>query len=193
MNNHSSPFHLATLWRIALQAFLLAILAALVPLLMPDSVAADEEVHFRAVFTGTFTITFGTGPDGTNNLDFSGAGKARHLGKSTVEGHTTTAQDPSDPLCSDIVTDMVVLTAANGDQLWLVNSGEDCLDLSVPGKTFIRGSGTFNVVGGTGRFDDATGSGSFSVVAEVTGSITGGVSGTFELHFDGAISPPAGN
>ena len=102
-------------------------------------------------------------------------------------------QDPTDPLCSDIVTDMVVLTAANGDQLWLVNSGEDCLDLSVPGKTFIRGSGTFNVVGGTGRFDDATGSGSFSVVAEVTGSITGGVSGTFELHFDGAISPPAGN
>jgi hypothetical protein len=191
MNNHPSPIQAATIWKIALHAFFLAIGAAVVPLLMPRPVAADEEVHFRADYTGTFTLTFGTGPDGTNNLDFSGTGKARHLGKSAVEGHTTTAQDPTNPLCSDIVTDMVVLTAANGYQLWLVNSGEDCLDLSVPGKTFIRGSETFVVVGGTGRFDDATGNGIFSVVAEVTGSITGGVSGTFELHFEGDISPPA--
>jgi len=87
------------------------------------------------------------------------------------DGHSTTRPIPTDPLCSEIVTDRMIVTAANGDELWLVNSGEDCLDFSVPGHTFIRCSGTFNVAGGTGRFRGATGSGQFAVVAEVTGFV----------------------
>jgi hypothetical protein len=87
----------------------------------------------------------------------------------------------------------VILTAANGDELWLVNSGEDCLDFSVPGHIFIRGSGTFNVAGDTDRFRGATGSGGFAVVAEVTAFVPGGVAGMFDLRFEGRISPPGGS
>src|SRR5262249_36581759 len=97
-----------------------------------------------------------------------------------------------DPLCSDIITDTVTLTAANGDELWLTNSGEDCLDPSAPPRLFIRGSGTFVVTGGTGRFWGATGSGTFAVVAEVLGPVPGGVAGVCERRFEGRVLPPGG-
>jgi hypothetical protein len=139
----------------------------------------------------TLQILFGAGVGGTDDLRFSGDGVASHLGLSGVNGHSTTRPSATDPLCSDIVTDLVILTAANGDQLWLVNAGEDCLDFSIPDRIFIRGSGTMRVVGGTGRFKGATGNGTFAVVAEVTEFVPGGVTGPFALQFKGSISPPA--
>jgi hypothetical protein len=155
---------------------------------LPLTAQAQEQIPFKSDYQGTFTLTFGAGPDGTDALSFSGSGIASVLGRSNVDGHTTTRPDVDDPLCSEIVTDQVILTAANGDELWLVNSGEDCLDFSVPGEVFIRGSGTFQVVGGTGRFDGATGSGTFQVVAEVTDLEATGASGTFDLNFNGTIA-----
>jgi hypothetical protein len=164
------------------------VLATGLVLLALRPAAAADTVPFAADFQGEFRILFGAGLDGTDDLRFAGSGLANHLGLSDVDGHSTTR--PTDPLCSDIVTDRVVLTAANGDELWLANSGEDCLDFSVPGRIFIRGSGTMVVVGGTGRFRGATGSGTFAVLAEVTGFVAGGVTGPFVLHFEGDIAPP---
>jgi hypothetical protein len=149
---------------------------------------AQNPVPFAADFEGDFQILLGAGPGGTDDLRFSGAGLANHLGLSDVDGHSTTLPSPADPLCSDIVTDLVILTAANGDELWLTNSGQDCLDFSVPGRIFIRGSGTMRVLGGTGRFHGATGFGTFEVLAEVTGFVAGGVAGPFALHFEGEIA-----
>src|SRR5260370_6773561 len=165
-------------------------LAAGLVLLVPRPAAAQDSVPFAADFQGVFQIMFGAGPDGTDDLRFSGDGIASLLGLSNVNGHTTTRPSATDPLCSDIVTDQVILTAANGDELWLVNTGEDCLDFSVPGRIFIRGSGTMQVVGGTGRFSGATGSGTFAVVAEVTGFWPGGLTGSCAIHFAGDIPPP---
>jgi hypothetical protein len=149
------------------------------------STTAVAQVPFQADYQGTFSLAIGAG--GTGDLHFTGAGIASLLGLSAVLGHTTTSPSPTDPGCSVLVTDQVILTAANGDQLWLVNAGEDCL-----GGNVIRGSGTFQVIGGTGRFARATGSGTFQVVAQVTGFGTTDVSGTFDLVFSGTMTfgPP---
>lgn len=165
----------------------LAVVIIILGLLAP-SAAAQDSVPFAADFEGDFQILFGAGPGGTDDLRFSGSGLANHLGLSNVDGHSTTLPSAADPLCSDIVTDLVILTAANGDELWLTNSGQDCLDFSVPDRIFIRGSGTMTVLGGTGRFHGATGNGTFEVLAEVTGFVAGGVTGPFALHFEGKIT-----
>jgi hypothetical protein len=155
----------------------------------PPAPAADP-VPFDSQYAGTFTLAVDAG--GAGDLRFAGAGIARHLGLGAVEGRSLTTPSPTDPLCSiiDPDHDTVALTAANGDELYLSNSGEECLDVSVPGRLFIRGSGTFRVTGGTGRFAGATGSGTFEVVAEVTGFDLAGPTGTFELRFTGTVSSP---
>jgi hypothetical protein len=81
----------------------------------------------------------------------------------------------------------VTLTSANGDELHLVNAGQDCLD-PVTGR--ITGTATTTVVGGTGRFLNATGSGTAHVDAQVLGPTPDGVTGTFRLRFEGEMSPP---
>ena len=174
--------------RPVIRVFLVVVLLLVVPL----GAAGEDTVPFHSSFTGEFSLRFGAGPDGIDDLLFTGPGRARHMGKSTVAGHSTTLPDPTEPGCSDIVTDWVILTAANGDQLWLVNSGEDCLDFTIPNRLFIRGTGTFTVAGGTGRFAGATGSGDFKVDADVLSfdDDGGGVSGSFALSFTGQISRP---
>ena len=164
--------------------------AAAVLLLLPWAAAAAEPLD--ADFTGVFVQSFGTGPDGTDDLYFAGPGQAAPLGSAFVLGHSTTRPDPDMPGCSEIVTDRVVLTGEGGDEIWLENSGDDCLDLSVPGRVFIRGTGTFAVVGGTGRYKRATGSGEFNVVAEVLQFAPDGAwaAGTFQLSFTGTVSRP---
>jgi hypothetical protein len=158
----------------------------------PRPSVAGEPVPFDSHYAGTFTLA--VDPAGAGDLRFAGAGIATHLGLGVVAGRSLTTPDPDDPLCSiiDPDHDAVTLTAANGDELHLSNSGEECLDFSVPGRVFIRGSGTFRVTGGTGRFAGATGSGTFEVVAEVTGFGPAGPIGTFDLRFTGTISIPGG-
>jgi hypothetical protein len=160
--------------------------------LAPRPASAGDPVPFDSYATGTFTLAVDAA--GVGDLRFAGAAVASHLGLSAVDGHSVTTPSPTDPLCSiiDEDHDAVTLTAADGDELYLSNSGEECLDFSIPGRTFIRGSGTFRVTGGTGRFAGATGTGTFEVVAEVTGFGPAGPTGTFDLRFTGTISPPGG-
>lgn len=154
----------------------------------PRLAPAAGPVPFDSYFAGTFTLAVDA--TGTGDLRFGGTGIATHLGLSAVVGQSITI--PIDPLCSiiDEDHDLVTLVAANGDELHLSNSGEECLDpFSIPGRYFIRGSGTFRVRGGTGRFAGATGSGTFEVEAEVTEFGPAGPIGTFDLRFTGTISP----
>jgi hypothetical protein len=142
--------------------------------------SSAERVPFDATYQGTFTIA---GP----LLTFNGEGPATHLGSSTVVGITLLVPDVVNPLCFNIVQDAVTLTAANGDELHLVNEGQDCLD-PVTGK--ITGTATTTVVGGTGRFEGATGSGTATVEAQVLTPTPDGFTGTFVLRFEGEISAP---
>lgn len=163
--------------------------AALIGAVSGDGILAapgtGDPPNFRATYDGTYSISFGTGAGGTNELSFAGAGVARHLGRSTVEG--TSLVRPVDPLCSEVAADAVTLTAANGDQLFLVNGGTDCLEFST-GAPVIVGAGQGEVVGGTGRFADAAGELVWKVEAPITALSPSGASGTFQLTWSGTLS-----
>lgn len=85
-------------------------------------------------------------------------GTATHLGRTTFETQHCT------PLGDQITGGTETLTAANGDQIFVTYSGNAPFNLgtSVPGVTVIDMSGPFTIVGGTGRFDGASGSGTMN-------------------------------
>src|SRR5438132_13954529 len=91
---------------------ILPMLAVGLVMFVQQRAAAGETVPFAADFRGAFQIMFGASPGGTDDLRFAGDGIANHLGLSDVDGHSTTRPSATDPLCSDIVTDRVILTAA---------------------------------------------------------------------------------
>lgn len=162
--------------------------AALAP--ATEAAHASQPTPFRASFHGTFTLTFFTGPGATHELRFTGTGRGRHLGAATVDGYSRLQPLASEPACSEIVHDEVKLTAANGDEATVVNEAVDCLEVTPDGRILIHGRGTYQITGGTGRFDGSTGSGSVSTEATVTGAVLGGVTGTFDpLTFSGSIDP----
>src|SRR5262245_6780108 len=105
----------------------------------------------------------------TSASDFVGAGSATHLGHYTEAGSVgfTPTSDPA-ILHVDGFTDY---TAANGDVLHAVVSGE--LNLLTGAIT-----ATLTYDGGTGRFDDATGSATLLGQLLPGGGVAASVSGT---------------
>jgi hypothetical protein len=105
----------------------------------------------------------------TSPTDFVGVGNATHLGTYTEEG-SVAFFPTSDPAVVEVVgtTDY---TAANGDVLHAAVSGE---------LNFATGavSATLTYDGGTGRFEDATGSATLIGQLFPDGSLTVVVSGT---------------
>jgi hypothetical protein len=73
----------------------------------------------------------------------AGEGQATQLGRFAVTAYVAVT------LATGIAHGVSMLTAANGDQLFLIMSGH--------GIDATHGHGTFTVVGGTGRFQGATG------------------------------------
>lgn len=157
-------------------------------LLLLAAAPAAARPPLVATYSGTFTITFGTGPGGTNDLRFTGTGLGLPLGPGTLVGHSVLRPTAANPLVSDIVADLVTLTGAGGDQIALVNSGQDTLDVSDPARPFIYGAGTFTVGGGAGRYRQATGQGLYVVYASVTQQTGASASGTFRLVFVGGVT-----
>ena len=128
--------------------------------------------HENRPFEGTSsgTSTAGLPVDGVVTTDVAGTFWALHLGQGTYEG--TLAQDYGrhpDPQCA-FVSGEVILTAANGDTLELMAKGENegesrsvaCAPAdqgsggAMPGDLY-RSTIYFEVIGGSGRFEDASG------------------------------------
>jgi hypothetical protein len=147
---------------------------------------ADADRPFRASYSGTFHVAFGAGTAGSDRLNFSGVGLATHQGVSTIVGRSDMVAT-SNPSCTSIENDSVTLTAANGDAIFIVNTGLDCLDTS-GGSPVLHGSGHTEIVGGTGRFAQAHGSGSWSVTAPIRELQATFANGTFVLSFDATLS-----
>ena len=104
--------------------------------------------------------------------DFVGSGEATHLGRYAEAG---SAQFSPTAVPGVLRVDArVVLTAANGDQLYETITGE--LDLRTGAIT-----GTVTYVGGTGRFDDAGGSATLSGQMLPDGTIAVTVEGTIDF------------
>jgi hypothetical protein len=148
--------------------------AFLLMLTLAPSTRATGTVPFKGIFDGTFAIN-----PLNLQLHFSGEGPASHMGDSGIVGDSQLA--PAGPGCFQIVTDVVTLTAANGDHLLLTNTGQDCFD----NTGHIVGTASFMITGGTGRFAGAKGSGITQVVASPDQS---GLAGTFILTVRGSIS-----
>ena len=135
------------------------------------AVASRAEVPFEASID---TVISPQGPCGPTclALTIAGSGQARHLGRTTIDG----------PSQIDVATGAQsgtsVLTAADGSELEIAFEGAF---VPGPGPADATFSGDWTVLSGSGRFDGATGSGTYSGTAS-------GASGL--LHLVGTISNP---
>ena len=102
---------------------------------------AGNQVPFKGGSSGVVTaVGFEAGIAFTH---VAGEGQATHLGRFTVSG------DVAVDVATGIPQGTWTLTAANGDMLFLAMGGH--------GIDATHGFGAFTVVGGTGRFQGATG------------------------------------
>lgn len=130
----------------------------------------EAGVPFKGSYTTSFVIVQGA-PNIIQNV--SGTGIASHLGASTFEAtaHVTVTRNP--PFA---VTGTRTITAANGDQLFTTFTGT-----STPVVKGMNGADLHEtIIGGTGRFSDATGS--FTTTAR-----NNFITSTFTADFDGVI------
>lgn len=127
--------------------------------------AAKPAVPFKASVSGTVTLTSPV------TFKLAGAGKASHLGNVKSYQADGVFTGPS----TDTLTE--TLTAANGDTLVILCN--QVLEEISPGV--YRGTDTWTVIGGTGRFSDATGSGTGETHVDLN-------AGTFAKDMTGAIS-----
>jgi hypothetical protein len=134
-------------------------------LLLGSLPAAADLRPFGLSGAGNLTFTGNPPPDAT----LTASGIATHLGRWTAVGELTFGT-PEGPLVPASGTE--TFTAADGDELHAEVIGE--LDTTTGIAT-----GVFRFVGGTGRFEDASGSAEFVVVQDP--------SGTFEVTAIGTI------
>jgi hypothetical protein len=130
------------------------------------SASADASSSpFKASVSGTVTLT------GQLTFELAGSGKASHLGKVKSYQADGSFTGPN----TDTLTE--TLTAANGDTLIILCN--QVLEEISPGV--FRGTDTWTVIGGTGRFSAATGSGTGETNVDLN-------AGTFIKEMSGTIS-----
>ena len=103
--------------------------------------------------------------------EFVGTGNATHLGRYHETGRVTFT--PTDNPAVFQIDGCMVYTAANGDELHAVVTGE------LDGRTGAI-TATVTYVGGTGRFTAASGSASLSGRLQPDGTVSVRVSGTID-------------
>src|SRR2546428_10145453 len=151
--------------RLVLASTILAVLAMLGAF---PVVFASHSRPFNGSFSGSFTLTSATTATITSTGDFE------HLGKTTFA--STAAGTGSSAACEGglTATEQETFTAANGDQLF--SSAMDAICPTSP--TAFQLTASFTITGGTGRFADASGSGTTQLSGVDTSMTTGTFSGT---------------
>jgi hypothetical protein len=151
------------------------ILAMMFVLGTSPAVFASTAVPFNGSGSGTFAFTSQT------TLALSGTGHYTHLGLTTLSFIGTISPLPAACAGGFNAVEQDTYIAANGDKVYLTVNDVLC-PTSAAGVFSVIGS--FTVTGGTGRFADASGSG--TITASTT-FITG-TSGTFSGTTAGTIS-----
>ena len=105
------------------------------------------------------TLVLGN-PFAPEGAQMKGAGQATHLGSWVNEGVIFFDASSGPPFAA---TAIVHFTAANGDKLDIILAGQ--IDLSGVATA------TYHIVGGTGRFANASGTGDFTAQPNVDGSL----------------------
>ena len=117
-----------------------------VALAVAGAASANTSVPFEASFSGTSSAT------GPSSFLVVLSGEATHLGKSSETVTVTLTPGPG-PFCNTDIGS-VVLTGANGDQIFEAVTATTCFNLSTG---LVDLSGTATITGGTGRFEGASG------------------------------------
>jgi hypothetical protein len=127
-----------------------------------------KTVPFKANFTATQVVIQAPAPGTPLIILATGTGEASHMGKTRFEANVTIDVFGPQP---DLSIATFTLTAANGDQIFM----------NVPGKMNSATSATLTatITGGTGRFADARGT--------LTGSVINGAT-TDAISLEGRIS-----
>jgi hypothetical protein len=148
-----------------------ATFALIISLTLAGTVRAGDLVPFKG--QGSFTGTSETVDPNTGNLIITGvvAGNLSHLGRTT--GTATQITFAPDYVSFTIE---VTFVAANGDELFATFEG-NFVDSNFDSE------GTFSITGGTGRFDGASGGGTFlsfngAAMVQIDGEISTVGSGT---------------
>ena len=125
---------------------------------------------FKASISGTLSFT------GAETFELAGLVKANRIGNN--QNYQATGAFTSSN------TDVLIetLTTANGDKLVI-----QCVqELEQIGPGIFRGTDNWTIIGGTGRFSNATGSGTGQTIADVN-------TGTFTKELVGFINLPDDN
>ena len=156
-------------FRRALKILIPAALVLLVLTLGSSPMALASHTHttfFEAILIGKFAFTSAT------TVAASGKGASFPLGRVTAKGTVSIASNTGTP--------SVILTTANGDELFLTTTGTATFTSS----TTALFSGTYTITGGTGYLVHAAGHGTVNIVADLTSSS----SGTFFARICGDIT-----
>ena len=152
------------------QVFLALVMATL---LASGAAVAGSVVPFRTSIAITESIKPSTPPCFLVG-DIIGRGTATHLGKVTLASSDWV--NPISETAFSFISDQLVLTAANGDQILATYSGILRTEGTVGAIT-----GDYQVVGGTGRFSQATGAGAVQGVEDI-------ITGQGQVQLTGTIS-----
>jgi hypothetical protein len=137
-------------------------------------VSAAGQVPFKGQFSGSLSFA------GPSTILLNGSGTASKLGNST---NASTVEVVGPAACANgfRVHSVETLTAADGDELTWTVDGDACpTDATL---TVFRISGPYTVVGGTGRFAGATGSGTIECLGDFA-------NGRFAFTVTGTVSQP---
>ena len=152
---------------------LLGVLAAGPLLLAPGPAAASSSARpLTVTFAGHVEMPVFGAPV------FAGGGQATHMGRVATDGYAFIT-GPDETTCPGGLANVHVetLTAAAGDTLTITS-----LDVACPvGPAQFDGTGHWTVTGGTGRFENANGAGTFDGTLDFA-------AGTFSITLKGAVT-----
>jgi len=169
--NQSNVRYGNRMWNFVMAALLIAMVVS--GMSIGPAYAASNQVPFNASFSGTVAFT------GPTSAALSGSGISAYLGSTAYAGAVSEIV-PTDTGLTDVLVE--TLTAANGDTITIL-----CNQTAVqqaPGV--FQGSDEWTVIGGTGRFAGASGSGTGVTYIDLN-------NGTFSKQLTGTISAPSGN
>jgi len=147
--------------------FLIAVVVSVGAMALTPSQAMAEKRPYRAAIEA-LAVGF---PSGV----YDATGIATHLGK-IIEFGTYEVVGPAGPGLFFLAGEGTQI-AANGDALYF--TFDEIVDFNVEPFT---AEGTFTITGGTGRFEDATGGGTFNTVGQFLDEGLG-----LMIHYDGTI------
>lgn len=134
----------------------------------PALAKSSNTTPFGSVVSGTVTAT------GPGTFDLAGSGLST-FGRISYAGQVQITSSDSNGVLTDVLTE--TLTSAKGDTLTLL-----CEETATPMSPGVyQGRDTWSVIGGTGRFANASGSGTGSTAVDLN-------AGTFSKVSTGSIN-----